>query len=221
MFIIYKTTQPQSGRYYIGRHTTEDLNDGYYGSGRWVRSVDRNTLVTGVLHFTETEQELIELETKVIEEHINDPLCMNWTTDSRGWRVAPTKDPVKREKMRQSLREYYKKHTNPFKDKKHTPETKNLMREKALERAPESQETRAKKSKAHTGKKRTETHKKNMSKAALNRTDYRSIRCVETGVVYRSMLEAKRETGVNELGIGRVCKGTQKTAGGYHWEYLP
>ena len=221
MFIIYKTTQPQSGRYYIGRHTTDDLNDGYYGSGRWVRSVDRNTLVTGVLHFTETEEELIELETKVIEEHINDPMCMNWTTDSKGWKESPMKDPVKREKMRQTMIERCKIHGNAWKGRKHNPETIEIIRQKALERAPESQETRAKKSKAHTGKKKSETHKKNMSKAALNRTDYRSIRCIETGVVYRSMLEAKRETGVNPDCISRVCKGTQNTAGGYHWEYLP
>ena len=35
-YIIYKTTQTTTGRYYYGRHMTEDLNDGYRGSGRWV-----------------------------------------------------------------------------------------------------------------------------------------------------------------------------------------
>lgn len=32
--------------------------------------------------------------------------------------------------------------------------------------------------------------------------------------------EAARETGVNSTQISRVCKGKNKTAGGYKWEYM-
>ena len=32
--------------------------------------------------------------------------------------------------------------------------------------------------------------------------------------------EAARETGVNSTQISRVCKGKNKTAGGYRWEYM-
>ena len=46
----------------------------------------------------------------------------------------------------------------------------------------------------------------------------KKVRCVETGVVYRSITEAKKECG----GAIHKClkKGKQATAGGYHWEYI-
>ena len=36
---------------------------------------------------------------------------------------------------------------------------------------------------------------------------------------YSSAAEARRETGVDESGIRKVCKGQRKTAGGYFWTY--
>ena len=44
-----------------------------------------------------------------------------------------------------------------------------------------------------------------------------SVLCEETGVVFPSLHEAERQTGV-DLGYIRKClNGKQKTAGGYHW----
>lgn len=49
---------------------------------------------------------------------------------------------------------------------------------------------------------------------------HRTVRCVETGVVYESLAEAMRATGINNTNILDACKGRLKTAGGYHWEYI-
>lgn len=44
------------------------------------------------------------------------------------------------------------------------------------------------------------------------------IRCVETGEVFKSMVQAAQFAGINRYGINLVLLGRQQTAGGYHWE---
>jgi len=50
----------------------------------------------------------------------------------------------------------------------------------------------------------------------------KAVRCVETGIVYRSTREAERQLHLSHAGISRVCNGSPmyKTYGGYHWEYV-
>ena len=44
--------------------------------------------------------------------------------------------------------------------------------------------------------------------------------CIETGIIYPSISEAYRQTGISQGNISAVCNGHRKTAGGYHWKYL-
>ena len=46
------------------------------------------------------------------------------------------------------------------------------------------------------------------------------VQCIETGIVYKSIMEAERQTGIRNGNICMVCKGQRKTAGGYHWCYF-
>lgn len=48
----------------------------------------------------------------------------------------------------------------------------------------------------------------------------RPVRCIETGVVYPSIVDAFEQTGVDRAGICLVCNGKRKTSGGYHWEFV-
>lgn len=57
-------------------------------------------------------------------------------------------------------------------------------------------------------------HKKNTANS-------RPVRCVETGKTYPSMGEAERQTGIDHGNISKVCRGRQKTAGGYRWQFEP
>lgn len=82
---VYKTTHT-NGRYYIGRHTTNNINDGYLGSGVWVTGIkDKSTLSREILLFAESTQELKLLEESYILKHWDDPMCMNRGKGSSGW----------------------------------------------------------------------------------------------------------------------------------------
>lgn len=48
----------------------------------------------------------------------------------------------------------------------------------------------------------------------------KSVYCIEKQKIYNTIREASKETGADESGIVKVCKGKQKTAGGFHWQYI-
>ena len=122
---IYKTIS-SSGKYYVGRHTTLNLNDGYYGSGRWVRQIkDKSILSREILSFHETFEELLEAERIILEEVIDDPLNMNFNISPVGFssgELNPSHRPEQREKSSKRCRE-----NNP--GTTHTEETRNKIRE--------------------------------------------------------------------------------------------
>ena len=52
------------------------------------------------------------------------------------------------------------------------------------------------------------------------RKKHYGVYCVELNKVYDTMNAAAAATGVKRNNIGYCCRGIQKTAGGYHWEYV-
>ena len=48
----------------------------------------------------------------------------------------------------------------------------------------------------------------------------KAVQCVETGIIYPSIMEAERRTKIYHGYIIHALKGRQKTAGGYHWKYV-
>jgi hypothetical protein len=93
---IYKTTSP-SGKYYIGRHSTTDMNDGYVGSGKWIRQMkDVSALTVEIIEFAESFESLLELEKQYLAEHIKQPNNMNFNdspvgfaTGELNWNTTP------------------------------------------------------------------------------------------------------------------------------------
>ena len=85
---IYKTTHT-NGKYYIGRHSTTNSDDGYIGSGLWPSSIkDKTTLTREVLEYVDTFERLVELEDQYLLEHYGKPNCMNMSNKSTGWAVG-------------------------------------------------------------------------------------------------------------------------------------
>lgn len=130
----------KSGKYYVGRHSTNNLNDGYLGSGKWVRTIkDKDTLTREIIDFYDTFDELLEAENKLIAENIDNELNMNFNNNSIGFAFGdlhPNKDPENnpmygkkhtnesRQKMIQNRKT---SHSKNFKGKNHSDEWKQMM----------------------------------------------------------------------------------------------
>lgn len=48
----------------------------------------------------------------------------------------------------------------------------------------------------------------------------KQVLCIETGVIYPTAAEASRQTGIHRDSISRASRNKQKTAGGFHWQYI-
>jgi hypothetical protein len=79
---LYKTTCDITGRYYVGMHSTDNLEDGYMGSGKRlrysIRKHGKENHTKEILEFFENRLLLIEAEKKAItSEMVLDINCMN------------------------------------------------------------------------------------------------------------------------------------------------
>jgi len=112
---VYITTSI-SGKYYIGRHTTSKIEDGYKGSGKWVRSIkNKSDLTRTILEYCNTFEELLICEKQYLDKHFGLPECMNFNNRPVGFASGdtnPSKTPEQRLKC--SLRW---KLNNPNNDK--------------------------------------------------------------------------------------------------------
>ena len=97
---IYKTTCLVTGKYYLGMHSTDDLNDGYIGSGSRLRlSVNKHGKENHICEIQEhyfTREWLKEREAELVcAETLTDPKCMNLALGGggglgNGWKFVHT-----------------------------------------------------------------------------------------------------------------------------------
>ena len=79
---IYKTTNLKNGKYYVGMHSTDNLNDGYLGSGKRLRrSLNKHgkeNFKFEILEFLDDRKSLVEREKVLVnEELLKDYLSLN------------------------------------------------------------------------------------------------------------------------------------------------
>ena len=147
-----------------------------------------------------------------------------------------------KEKISQTKKSQYIKEKHPMYNKKHTEESKKKMSDakkgKKIDNIEQlekmSERMRGENNPMHGirligednpfyGKHHSENTKKKISnsKKGKNMGQYNitsiKVRCVETNVLYNSMGEAQRETGILSQNISKCCNGVRKTAGGFHW----
>jgi len=161
---IYKTTNTVTGRYYYGMHSTDNLNDGYLGSGRRLRysinKYSKDCHQREIVEFCSDRSSLKESETKIVTlDEVAKKDCMNLMVGGNGGAQLPEKqrnwiiagsnarllklknDPEFREKTinnlnfhRKENHEKGKYNYNTFEGKHHSEETKRKMSIKASER---------------------------------------------------------------------------------------
>ena len=79
---IYKTTNLINSKYYVGMHSTDNLEDSYVGSGKklryYITKYGLENHKFEILESLSSREELKKREAEVVnEELLNDPLCMN------------------------------------------------------------------------------------------------------------------------------------------------
>lgn len=90
-YLIYKATNKINGKYYIGMHKTNDLEDGYFGSGtHFRRALEKYSIENferEILEFCNSEEEMRKAEVRYItEDVVNDKNSYNLKLGgSGGW----------------------------------------------------------------------------------------------------------------------------------------
>ena len=154
---IYKITCLKNNRYYIGMHSTDNLEDGYLGGGKRIKNSvkkhGKDAHKKEILEFFENREDLKKRESELVnEELLNDPMCVNLQPGGGGgiideihhsklkegaskWIIEKWKDPEYRMMQTNLKSERYKKlhkegkmRYDTFKGKKHTPESLEKMR---------------------------------------------------------------------------------------------
>jgi hypothetical protein len=86
---VYKTTCTVTGKHYYGMHSTDDLQDGYLGSGtilsRSVKKYGKENHTIEILDFVESRELLRLREQQIINDAaLKDPMCMNLKLGGHG-----------------------------------------------------------------------------------------------------------------------------------------
>jgi hypothetical protein len=90
--IIYKTTNLINGKYYIGKHSTNYLDDSYLGSGklltRAIRRYGKENFSKETLYIFTEEQQMIDKEIELVtEDLVNDKMSYNMALGGQGGNI--------------------------------------------------------------------------------------------------------------------------------------
>lgn len=129
---IYKTTNLVNGKYYIGMHSTDNLEDGYIGSGKrlWnaIKIFGKDKFKCEVLEMLPNRSSLKERERELVNEDVlKDKKCMNLQPGGGGGFVdehhkqkfqKSGKRAVKLSQIKKRIEKKKKKETKKIKSKK-------------------------------------------------------------------------------------------------------
>jgi hypothetical protein len=180
---VYRTTCIETGKWYIGLHSTDKMDDGYLGSGmRLTRSVKKygeTAHQREILFMGATRKEASNKEAELLSEEVRkDPMCMNLGPGGLGATDRPATSEETSAKLSKASKDYvrtkewYEKAVATRKANGHTTHTSEAREKirKALTGKTLTEEHKLKISEGGTGKFRTEETRQNISKALKGKT---------------------------------------------------
>ena len=223
-YIVYRHTNPYNGKIYIGMTGQKplrrwDCGRGYIGNKYFYRAIKKygwDNFYHEILCDGLTLEEANRIERFLIAKYDSANPKKGYNIDLGGNGVG-SRSQLTREKLSKS----HKGQKAWNKGRPHSEETRDRIRE-ALKGGHLSKETCAKMSSSRTGKGNSFFGKhhsaESIKKNSMNQPNRKSVMCVETGVIYDSMAEAARQTGIRQGSISLVCSGSRSVAGGFHWK---
>jgi len=203
-YIIYKTTNLLNGMYYIGCHQTNDLDDGYLGSGKHLKRAIKKYGYTNfkfeILYSVSTKEEMFELERSIVNEDlVKDPLTYNLKIGGSGGNPGIV---------------------GAFKGRKHSRESIEKIRQSALKQIASAEtrkkmsvnnamkndpEIRKKVSDSLTGRMCSDEHRKRVAEANLGKI------LVNNGIIAKRISSSELELYINKNWTrGRLPKDKNK-----------
>lgn len=161
--IVYKTTCLETNAFYIGMHSTDNLQDGYLGSGvrlrRSIRKYGEAAHKCEILFELENREAASDKEKELITAELRkDPKCMNCGPGGEGYYDRPPTSAETAKKLSDASKKYVR--TKEWYEKV-------VATRRANGGYAKSEEERSKIRKALTGKTLTEEHKKRISEGGL------------------------------------------------------
>lgn len=137
---IYKTTNNLSGRYYYGMHSTDNLDDGYLGSGSQLRRAinkhGKENFTIEIIKFCKDRDELKSKEKELVTiQEIAKKECMNLRVGGGGMDYKPPISDETRKKMSEAQKkrpinwDAIEKATQKWTGSHHTEESKKKISE--------------------------------------------------------------------------------------------
>jgi group I intron endonuclease len=228
-YYLYEVTNLVNGKTYIGQHITDDLEDGYLGSGKALKSAikkyGRDKFKKEILLFARNEQALNILEMMAVTPEFC-ALKSNYNLKEGGNSGRP--NPEIREKMRQKKlgarnHNYGKPKTEEWKakvsaantGKKRSQEARLKISLACLGRR-HTEEAKRKIGVASAARKRTEENKRKIGDA--NARPFPDVYNIHTGEECRSnfnLSEFCRQKKVTPSAMSRMIAGEQKQHKGW------
>lgn len=161
--IVYKTTNTTNGKFYIGKHSTDNIDDGYIGSGvilsLAVKKYGKDKFVREVIKEFGDEASAYQFERELIEAIGLDPTkCYNACKGGVGFWKGMTHTPEARAKISASNT-----------GKRHSPEAREKMSLSRLGK-PISEEAKVKLKEANLGKTHSDDTKAKISASNTGKT---------------------------------------------------